>query len=237
MSSQRSINTYFWDDPWVQRCDPAQRYLYLYLLTNPLTNIAGVYEISPERIMRDTKLEEAELVAILGTFRAEQKVFRWKDWVVMRNWPKHQSKSPTVLKGIERVLIGLPADLLRFLTEIDYQYPQLGAIVALRLPQPNTVPIPSHTISTPYPTEGGQGIGTPPEAASGLVDNSEPDTLSHARCDTIPIPPDTVSHLTLPNLTKPNLTAGRVPSDEFEAAKNNGLERALAGLRRRMGEA
>lgn len=225
MSSSRSVDTYFWDDPWVQRIDPAQRYLFLYLLTNPLANIAGVYEISDERIVRDTKLEGAEMVAILGTFRAEGKAFRWKDWIILKNWPKHQSRSPKVLAGIERVLVNLPAELLPFLVEVGYQYPALPAVLKLRgipLPAPrDRVPIPYQTIS-----HGEEG--TPEEPAQGY----HRDTISHGSEPEPEKSPDTISHSTLLYSTLLNSTPkpSQTP-DPIGTAKKNEITRALDSFR------
>ena len=39
MSVQRYVDTGFWEDAWVETITPLERYLYLYLITNPLTNI------------------------------------------------------------------------------------------------------------------------------------------------------------------------------------------------------
>lgn len=217
MSISRQINTYFWDDPWVQRIDPAQRYLYLYLLTNPLTNIAGVYEISDERIVRDTKLEVAELVAIMGTFRAEGKVYRLKDWVILRNWPKHQSQSPKVLRGIERILLGIPQEVFSFLLEIDYRYPQLRAIEGLRRPE-----IPYQTIS-----HGEEGTPEEPDK------EERPDTISHGDQPEPEKGPDTISHSTLLYSTLLNSTQKpSQASDPFVTKKNNEVARALASFRK-----
>ena len=230
MSQSRSVDTYFWDDPWVQRCDPAQRYLYLYFLTNPLANIAGVYEISMERIKRDTSLEDAEIVAIMGTFRAAKKAFMWNDWIVMRNWPKRQSKSPKVQRGIERVLLSLPYELLQFLVEVDYQYPQLKAVQALRLPPPG-----ADTISKPACDTISHGEL---EAAQGADLSTSADTISDQACDTISEPknrPDTISHATLLYSTLHNSTQSGVASKLTER-KHSTLESIMAGLRKTLTE-
>jgi len=234
MSQSRSVDTYFWDDPWVQRCDPAQRYLYLYFLTNPLANISGVYEISMERIKRDTTLEDAEIVAIMGTFRAAKKTFMWNDWIVMRNWPKHQTKSPKVQRGIERVLLSVPYELLQFLVEVDYQYPQLKAVQALRLPPPgaDTIPKPAcDTISIPYGTEE-PGQAEPQDLSTSA------DTISDQACDTISEPekrPDTISHSTLLYSTLLNSTQSGVAAAATER-KHSTLESIMAGLRKTLTE-
>ena len=39
----RYIKTKFWDDSYIIELNPHEKLLFLYLITNPLTNIAGVY--------------------------------------------------------------------------------------------------------------------------------------------------------------------------------------------------
>ena len=65
---KRYISTSFWDDEWVQSLSFEEKGLFLYLLTNPLTNIAGVYKIQVRRIVFDTGLAEADVGLILGKF-------------------------------------------------------------------------------------------------------------------------------------------------------------------------
>jgi len=49
MAKNRYINTKFWDDPFIAELSIKEKLLYLYLITNPLTNAAGIYEISKIR--------------------------------------------------------------------------------------------------------------------------------------------------------------------------------------------
>ena len=43
MATHRYVSTNMWTDPWFQSLDPAQKFLYLYCITNHCTNIAGLY--------------------------------------------------------------------------------------------------------------------------------------------------------------------------------------------------
>jgi hypothetical protein len=53
----RSVNTRFWEDPFVEELTPSEKLLFLYLLTNPLANLLGIYEITIKRISYDTGYE------------------------------------------------------------------------------------------------------------------------------------------------------------------------------------
>ena len=98
MAKQRYINTKFWDDSYIVGLDPTEKLLFLYLLTNPLTNVAGIYEISLRRIAFDTGIESMAANSILKRFRKEKKIYYLDGWIVVVNFPKHQEyhKNPKI---------------------------------------------------------------------------------------------------------------------------------------------
>ena len=135
MSTQRYIDTSFWDDSWVQELDPSEKLLYIYLLTNPLTNIAGVMELTVKRICFDTGFNSDTVTHILRKFEEAKKVYRFDNYIIIRNFPKHQQlKSDNVIKGIAAILSKLPDKLLCFLEEIDYQFDIKGTFDTLCIP-------------------------------------------------------------------------------------------------------
>jgi hypothetical protein len=120
--SSRYFNTSFWNDPWVRTLTCQERDLFIYLLTNERTNIAGVYEIAQDRIAFDTRLTPRVIVAAMATFEGAGKAYYRNGWVVMRNAPKHQSlTSDKTLKGIQRILAAVPQEIEDLLYEIRYQ--------------------------------------------------------------------------------------------------------------------
>ncbi len=46
MAKYRVVNTRFWDDAYVAELSPNEKLIFLYLLTNALTTIGGIYELS-----------------------------------------------------------------------------------------------------------------------------------------------------------------------------------------------
>ena len=122
---QRFISTSFWDDPWVQSLTPLDRYLYLYLLTNTLTNIAGVYEISTRRIGFDTGLSEKAIENTLSIFTKSRKAVRVSEFIILPAWPDHQKweKSPKIKAGIDAILETLPHHIIKCLVYVEYRYP------------------------------------------------------------------------------------------------------------------
>ncbi len=59
LAKQRIVNTKFWDDSYITRLTPTEKLLFLYLITNPLTNISGVYELPLKRVAFDTGFSSA----------------------------------------------------------------------------------------------------------------------------------------------------------------------------------
>nr|BDD44987.1 hypothetical protein 8 [Spirochaetaceae bacterium] len=126
MATQRYISTSFWTDKWIRSLDPSERYLYMYLLTNPETNIAGVYDITIDRIAFDTGYDERTLRPMLDRFAEAGKVYFYDDeWIILPTWPKHQQydSRSKIRDGIEKVLKQCSKDLLRYLFRVGYQYP------------------------------------------------------------------------------------------------------------------
>jgi len=126
MSTQRYISTSFWNDKWIRTLDPSERYLYMYLLTNPQTNISGIYQITIDRIAFDTGYDERTLRPMLERFKkAGKAAFIYDEWIILPSWPKHQKWEikETIKKGIDSVVKSLPQKVLHEAKLLDYQYP------------------------------------------------------------------------------------------------------------------
>ena len=68
VAKQRIVNTKFWDDSYIARLTPTEKLLFLYLITNPLTNIAGVYELPVKRVAFDIGIPAEKHKAIFEAF-------------------------------------------------------------------------------------------------------------------------------------------------------------------------
>ena len=71
----RSVNTKFWEDPFIEDLTPSEKLLFLYLLTNPKANLLGVYEISLKKISYDTGLNNETIRKAFERFAKVQKAF------------------------------------------------------------------------------------------------------------------------------------------------------------------
>lgn len=128
MAVQRVVETSFWDDEYIVTLSKDEKLLFLYLLTNPLTNIAGVYQITLRRISFDTGLSDPELLVILSKFEKDKKVYQHDGYMILVNWPKHQKyeEHSKIRKGIETIIHKLPDGLKRYMVSIGYTYPIIG---------------------------------------------------------------------------------------------------------------
>jgi hypothetical protein len=119
MAKYRAVKTKFWDDPFIVTLDCTEKYLFLYLITNQLTNIAGIYEIPLRRIEYDTNLEEKQIKLIMQKFAESDKIFYIHNYIIIRNFMKNQKMNPKVMKGIEIILEDLPLELQDIIIKND----------------------------------------------------------------------------------------------------------------------
>lgn len=126
MPKQRYINTKLWNDNWIRTLNPLDRYLFIYLLTNEHTNIAGIYELPVGSMAYESGLDERDLQNAMLK-RLEPKVYYIDGWVIICNFPKHQDyeKSPKIRAGIETCLKDIPDRVLKGIDtlSIPYTYP------------------------------------------------------------------------------------------------------------------
>jgi len=111
MSKQRVVKDSFWSDPYVEDLDPSEKLLFLYLLTNPLCNVAGIFEIKNKRIAYETGFEKDMVDKILNRFKRDKKIIRHKDWIILINCAKNQSTNPNIKKGMQRIIDELPDEV------------------------------------------------------------------------------------------------------------------------------
>ena len=158
MPRHNYISTSFWQDQWIQSLDPSEKYMYLYLMTNPLTNISGVYKIGDKQTAFDTGYNEDTVRSVIGKFAAAGKAYRMGEYVILPGWPKHQNweKKAAIKAGIEAELDSLSDDELRFVYSAGYRFP-MGELLARRgIDAAAVPPAPAyHTpiIPIPYPYE------------------------------------------------------------------------------------
>lgn len=108
MSKQRYIKDSFWTDPYIEKLSPDYKLSFLYLLTNPLCNIAGVYEMRVKRMAYETGYDVEVIENILKKFVNDGKLLVLGDWIIIKNHLKHQNLGNLTAEGINRVIKETP---------------------------------------------------------------------------------------------------------------------------------
>ncbi len=109
------VNTRFWIDDYVSHLDPKEKLMFLYFLTNPFTDICGIYEVPMKSISIDTGIEEGPALKILKRFERDRKIFYRGGWIGIANFVKYQLDNPKVMRGIELGLSKAPPELKRIM--------------------------------------------------------------------------------------------------------------------------
>ena len=107
----RSVNTKFWDDTFVLELTVSEKLLFLYLLTNPLSNILGIYEISLKRISFDTGININTILKAFERFGNVNKVFYVDGYVILINFLKNQNLNANMKIGVSKIFNDLPTKI------------------------------------------------------------------------------------------------------------------------------
>ena len=92
MAKSRQINTQFWRDGYISNLDPSEKLLFLYFLSNPDTNISGIYQIPLKIIAADTGYDKEMIIKIIDRFTRDGKIKYIDGWVIIINFVKHQNQ-------------------------------------------------------------------------------------------------------------------------------------------------
>lgn len=117
-----------WDEPFMQKQDMTMevKVLYLYLLSNALSNIAGVYKITDRRILFDLCNPNLNLPALFLQLKKMKKVYRCKDYVIVKDAPLYIKKmTKTVIKEMDSIIYELPDKIKTKMKRIHYRYAHL----------------------------------------------------------------------------------------------------------------
>ena len=74
----RLVYTDFWEDPKVmEEMTPEDRYFYLYLLTNPHTNMIGIYQILKKQMAFELGYSPESINSLLDRFINHHKLINY----------------------------------------------------------------------------------------------------------------------------------------------------------------
>lgn len=111
MANYRYINTRFWTDGYIYKLTPIHKLLFMYLLTNPLVEVCGAYEIHLQRISLDIGVKTQAVEDGLVLLERDGKAIYRDGWVYIKNFAKHQSSSESIKIGIERTWGLIPQEI------------------------------------------------------------------------------------------------------------------------------
>jgi len=95
--------------------DPIEKLIFIYLLTNPYTDICGIYELPIKIMAVETGIERDNLEKIIiPKLEKSGKILCKDGWIAIKNFIKHQSINPKVKRGIEIGLAKAPKELRKF---------------------------------------------------------------------------------------------------------------------------
>lgn len=132
-----------WSDDWFYELDPSEKLMWVFLLTNPRNNVAGVYEASISWIGVHTGFEKNVVELIIKRFEKENKISRHENWIYIINHHKHQSESPKIEQGVHRILSKISPEVLSKLISpyhmdtLCIRYPTLLNLTLLNSTKPN----------------------------------------------------------------------------------------------------
>ena len=118
-TKSRYVSTKFWDDSYIITLSPIDKLIFLYLMTNPLTNIAGIYEITLKRIVFDTRVSFNRVRKALKEFERHGKVYflEEENWIIMVNFIKNQNLNENMKAGITKIVENLPETVKAFISK------------------------------------------------------------------------------------------------------------------------
>lgn len=137
MAKQRIINTRFWIDEYISRLNPIEKLLFLYFLTNPSTEICGIYEIPLKTVATDTGIDKDMVEKIIERFSKDDKVHYKKGWIAIKNFTKHQTLNPSVRIGIGLGVSKAPKFMLK---KVSLPPSCIESVSSLPHPNPNLNP-------------------------------------------------------------------------------------------------
>jgi hypothetical protein len=124
MAIYRTVSLSFWTDTKViDDFTPEDRYFYLYLFTNPHTNLAGCYEVSTKQMAYETGYSKETVEGLLVRFSEVHGVCEYSSEtkeVLLLNWHKYNwTNSEKFRKPLKKEIENIKTDSFReYLTKL-----------------------------------------------------------------------------------------------------------------------
>lgn len=121
MSEYRQLHRSFWESGSVEKMDPVEKLLYVYLITAPASNMEGLYKTSLRRIAFETGID-ADMVRQLCDRLEAKRLAGFRDgWACVTQATKHMPGSnKQLMTHARKVYDECPTEVLEWATGIGY---------------------------------------------------------------------------------------------------------------------
>lgn len=132
MAIYRNIHVSFWSDPKVtDDFTPEEKYFFLYVMTNPHTNLLGCYEISKKQMSDETgytkdviekllaRMQDTHGVLEYSDFSKEMYIINWHKY----NWTGSEKQHKAILSQLSAIKDPVFKSYLTDTISIRYPYP------------------------------------------------------------------------------------------------------------------
>lgn len=104
MPVYRQVSITYWQDKFVLKLTPEEKFFYIYLLTNSKTKQCGIYELPLQIVQVETGYNRETVIKLLQRFIEHGKIrYDWEnEEVFLLNWIKHNpfENNPNVKKCV-----------------------------------------------------------------------------------------------------------------------------------------
>lgn len=147
MAIYRSVQLSFWTDEKVlDEFTPEDKYFYLYLCTNPQTNLCGCYELGWVNTTSQLGYNKDTVSRLLDRFENVHKVIKYSKStkeVLLLNWHKHNWQGGNQIPCIEKEILNIKDNDLRNIVAdlFEEKFNSEGAYKGLGIPLQATVTV------------------------------------------------------------------------------------------------
>lgn len=109
MAGYRQIHTQIWKDEWYIDLSPEEKLIFVYLFSNELASISGIYKIPARVIANETGVQYENVLTILEDFERAGKILYGDGVLWVKNMSKfHANASPRTQKKVEADVEKIP---------------------------------------------------------------------------------------------------------------------------------
>lgn len=146
MTIFRNVHVSFWTDAKVvDDFTPEDRYFYVYLLTNPHTNLCGCYEISMKQMSDELGYNKESIEKLIDRFHKIHKVIAYSKEtkeMLIYNWSKYNwTKSPKLQAALSKAIPNVKCDEFREYLEGLLNGDTVSIPYTYRMDTPDTITI------------------------------------------------------------------------------------------------